>query len=348
MTPDADTYAYGGGADDSNLQRSSNESRGKSSNGDANVNRSSGSNSSSGTWSIAKMMGSMNQILAPVGAEVELKRKNTKTGKVENIEDQESAMKIADYSIKTQATQKAMVDLSYDERKEWVVGCKEEGNELFNQGKFSKAIEKYMQALAGITGGSNDEEKKDAIASMHVPLVNNLSACFFGLKEFKRAKALCDEALQLDKDNAKVLLRRGRAFVEIGELRSAISDFSRALELASSAHDPRMERAARKALTDAKDQKRVAQKKAKSMMQTSMGKLYSDRPDSVRATAEGDKIEPTPRPVPQSAHISSDESSVDSECDEEERNARETHAQWFVLPRVCCCKSRRRMRAKYE
>jgi tetratricopeptide (TPR) repeat protein len=80
--------------------------------------------------------------------------------------------------------------------------AKEEGNELYKNGKFPEAIEVYTRALE--LASTNDEK---------ITLLNNRAACKFQDRDFKQCVADCNEVLQLDDKNVKALLRRATAYV---------------------------------------------------------------------------------------------------------------------------------------
>ena len=181
-------------------------------------------------FDFANVLSNMNNILKPVGAEVQMKRKNEKTGEAEEC-NQEEAVKITNFRIQAAAAQHAMKELTYVERREWLIEKKEEGNQYFHDKNYEKACEMYMQAISGLTTGDTDDEKKDAIKHIQVPLVNNLAACYMALEKFDKVAALSNEVLRLDPNNLKATLRMGHALLELREHTESKVHLLRAIEL---------------------------------------------------------------------------------------------------------------------
>jgi tetratricopeptide (TPR) repeat protein len=183
-------------------------------------------------FDFADVLSNMNDILKPVGAEVQMKRKNVKTGEAEEC-NQEEAVKITNFRIQAAAAQHAMKEMTYSERKEWLIEKKEEGNQYFQMKKYEKACEMYMQAISGLTTGDTEQEKEDAIQNIQVPLVNNLAACYVELGKFDKVAALSNEVLRLDPKNLKATLRMGHALLELREHQKSKIKLLEAIELST-------------------------------------------------------------------------------------------------------------------
>jgi len=95
---------------------------------------------------------------------------------------------------------------------------RERGNALFKQGKFREAIRAYTTCI-GIWNGS-------------VSAFSNRSLCHLKLKDWAKAVADASIALKLDPDHVKALQRRAVARNALGQHRAAISDLSKAHDLA--------------------------------------------------------------------------------------------------------------------
>lgn len=224
---------------------------------------------------------SMNNILAPVGAEVSMKKKNARTGEVEDC-DQTEAVKVTNFRIQSAAAQHAMQNMSYHERREFLIGHKEKGNALFKEKKFEEACKVYMEAVSALTQGSNEEEKEDAVQNIHVPLVNNLAACFVELGEWRRAAALSNEVLKLDKGNLKAMLRKGRALLHMHEHEEAMNTLQMTVVEAKRVSGDmavNVSRKAEKLLRHLRKSERLHAKAARSMMKGGFaaGAIYEDK-----------------------------------------------------------------------
>ena len=90
-----------------------------------------------------------------------------------------------------------MSKLTYHEKKKWILARKEDGNQLYRNGKHEEAISKYMEAVMGVAIGDTANEKRDAILTLQVPLLSNLAACMMIRGQYGRSRSLLDEAVDL-------------------------------------------------------------------------------------------------------------------------------------------------------
>eukprot|EP00210_Caulerpa_lentillifera_P008191 g7821.t1 len=100
---------------------------------------------------------------------------------------------------------------------------KEAGNEHFRQKSYHEAAEFYQQALNAAPIDCVDR------AVYH----GNKAACFVRLSKFQEALESCNEALKIDKDYIKVLMRRCIIHEHLEQLEEAIKDAERVVELDS-------------------------------------------------------------------------------------------------------------------
>ena len=243
-------------------------------------------------FDFADILQNMNHILKPVGAEVQMKRKNEKTGDAEDC-DQEEAVKITNFRIQAAAAQHAMKEMSYLERKEWLVEKKDEGNVYFKEKDYEKACEMYMQAISALTTGETEEEKADAVTHIQVPLVNNLAACYAEMGNFSKVAALSNEVLRLDPNNLKATLRMGHALLNLREHKEAKIKLERAIELSKSAdlHESggKVARKAKKLLHHLTQSVNRNRQTAKKMMDNGLGAMYEDKDDKDDKNDKDDK-----------------------------------------------------------
>jgi len=100
------------------------------------------------------------------------------------------------------------------------LAAKEEGNELYKNGKFPEAIATYSRGLGLAT---TDEEK--------IVLLNNRAGCRFQDRDFRQCVSDCSEVLSIDPKNVKALLRRGLAYENIEKIDLAMADMKLLQEL---------------------------------------------------------------------------------------------------------------------
>uniref|UniRef100_A0AAY4EFR5 RNA polymerase II-associated protein 3 n=1 Tax=Denticeps clupeoides TaxID=299321 RepID=A0AAY4EFR5_9TELE len=91
------------------------------------------------------------------------------------------------------------------------------GNQLFKQGKYDDALERYTRAMD---------------ADPHNPVLpTNRAACFFRLKKYAVAEADCNLAIALDGKYFKAFARRGAARFALKAYQPALEDYEEVLKL---------------------------------------------------------------------------------------------------------------------
>jgi len=102
---------------------------------------------------------------------------------------------------------------------------KVEANEMFKQGKIEDAITKYTVAL----GLCKDTKKEDLIKA---DIYANRAACNRQLYKSTDVVSDCTEALKLNPNHVKALIRRGQAYESLEKFQKALEDFRSATYLA--------------------------------------------------------------------------------------------------------------------
>lgn len=128
--------------------------------------------------------------------------------------------------------EKAPSELSTNERIEAAGKKKEEGNELFKNGKYERAVKKYDKAMGYISEDLSfaDDEQK-LVKSLRVSCWLNCAACCSKLNNFHEAIKLCSKVLDVEYGNVKALYRRAQALIESASLHLAELDIKKALEV---------------------------------------------------------------------------------------------------------------------
>eukprot|EP01041_Mallomonas_annulata_P002742 gene2742-5403_t len=132
---------------------------------------------------------------------------------------------------------------------------KEQGNSFFKENNFKKAKVSYGKALAYIKGipGSKrsvtgfeeitgaslnsaplSEEIDKELLEIQKVLHQNIAICYLKLGSPGDALRECDNALKLDGNSWKAMLRKGQALSALGRLQSALEILNSALSLCNS------------------------------------------------------------------------------------------------------------------
>jgi len=101
--------------------------------------------------------------------------------------------------------------------------AKEEGNKLFGEHQFERAIEAYTRAIKALTPKDSDETK----ASIY----NNRAACHKELYHHLETVKDCIEVINLQPNNVKALIRRGMAYEALEKYQKALEDLQKAVLL---------------------------------------------------------------------------------------------------------------------
>nr|CAB3449791.1 unnamed protein product [Digitaria exilis] len=118
---------------------------------------------------------------------------------------------------------------------------KDEGNVWFKEGKYARASKRYKKALSFVEYDSSfSEEEKQLSKPLKISCMLNNAACKLKLKDYKEAKELCTEVLELDSTNVKALYRRAQAYTNLVDLDLAEADIKKALEIDPDNRDVKM------------------------------------------------------------------------------------------------------------
>jgi FK506-binding protein 4/5 len=118
-------------------------------------------------------------------------------------------------------------DLVAAERLELQQRKKAQGNALFGQGRYARALDKYETSLSVVHDHEEDFDEaseRPLVRTMRVQCLLNQATCQLKLGEPRRALDLAGKALSLDGASAKGVLRRGQAHLALGNLSEAKAD----------------------------------------------------------------------------------------------------------------------------
>ena len=118
------------------------------------------------------------------------------------------------------STADALKSFSIEEKTKWAVEMKDYANELFKNGFFKEAEEKYIEAIVASEFGEGVCQPGN-IDTVTVPALSNLVACAMKLKQWVKAHKLCDQLLLLRPKNYRNLIRLGIVKLNLSEFESA-------------------------------------------------------------------------------------------------------------------------------
>lgn len=124
--------------------------------------------------------------------------------------------------VSDEETNSKINELSDEERKEKTLELKSEGNSQFKLGNFESAVEWYTKSVAMCL-----TEDKDTLAILY----SNLAAAKDHLEAHTEAINYCTEALALNDQHLKALLRRAQLYHKCDKLDESLADYERYLEL---------------------------------------------------------------------------------------------------------------------
>lgn len=122
-------------------------------------------------------------------------------------------------------------DLSPSEKVTMATEKKTEGNTLFGQGKFERALKKYDLASSFARFVPGDDA--NAAEEIRVACRLNAAQCLLKLKNYEEAENRCSDLLKSDSRNVKGLYRRALARHALGNLAGAVEDLKLLIEIDS-------------------------------------------------------------------------------------------------------------------
>lgn len=119
-------------------------------------------------------------------------------------------------------------DLSASEKVETATKLKNEGNSLFTQGKFERALKKYDFAGSFCQFVPGDDAK--AAEELKTVCRLNAAQCLLKLQAYGEAEKRCSEVLKSEPHNIKGLYRRALAYHSQNNLPDALADLKLLIE----------------------------------------------------------------------------------------------------------------------
>jgi len=149
-----------------------------------------------------------------------------------------------DFQIKIQQAVQQTVNLTPKEKITWSKELRSEGNVLFQEKDYRKAMDIYLICLVGLHGTAPSkgetvltEVEEEAEIQIQLPVLINLSLCSMKLGMYRKVVEFCNFALDLKcgKINPKPYYLRGKALMLSGEsYEDASTDFKKSLSFVDS------------------------------------------------------------------------------------------------------------------
>mmetsp|Transcript_20256 Transcript_20256/g.28042 ORF Transcript_20256/g.28042 Transcript_20256/m.28042 type:complete len:474 (+) Transcript_20256:2-1423(+) len=126
---------------------------------------------------------------------------------------------------------KEVWSMSTEEKFSFFEEAKAQGNTLFKEGKFQRAIKKYGKALSTMESDhSFTDEEKTRAKKAKLPLHLNKAAVQLKLGEWAETRGSCGKALEIEPNNTKALFRRAQAHSALEDPDLACQDLKLLLE----------------------------------------------------------------------------------------------------------------------
>jgi len=108
---------------------------------------------------------------------------------------------------------------------------KEQGNKFYQNGEYEKAIAEYQKIFdnleEGYMVGENEAEQKDLVQVGRL----NIAQCYKKLKEWEKAKSMCEKILETNHNVTKAWYCLGESSMKMDELKHALDAFSNVMRL---------------------------------------------------------------------------------------------------------------------
>ena len=111
-----------------------------------------------------------------------------------------------------------------------LLSIKNQGNELFKQGKYSLANEKYSEILNKIINIKPNKNESHLYQELEISSRLNIANCYINLNEYLLTVNECKKVLKIDSNNFKALYRCGIGYFNMNENELALVFFENSLK----------------------------------------------------------------------------------------------------------------------
>ena len=112
---------------------------------------------------------------------------------------------------------------NWEERYDWILKQKEEGNKLYKAQSHQEALDVYLKSLCGFDFGSDQtrEQQERVEKELKAPILNNMALCLMKQKKHQQANKILDQVLKSDPSNFKALIRKSDNYIQMGDLENS-------------------------------------------------------------------------------------------------------------------------------
>lgn len=106
---------------------------------------------------------------------------------------------------------------------------KEAGNRLYGQRRYVDAFHRFNRVIRAVLFLRDPDAARPERDALYAAACNNMAACQLHFGNYEHARRLSEKTLTVDPDNLKALVRRCRAYTELGLFVEALADADKAL-----------------------------------------------------------------------------------------------------------------------
>jgi tetratricopeptide (TPR) repeat protein len=130
--------------------------------------------------------------------------------------------------------------LTPEQKIEWAISQRKEGNRLFANSEYQEAMDVYLTCLVAVDASNSQNDSQNTSSQcdseIKLPVLLNLALCALKLGMLSKAEKFCNYAIELEsgQQSAKSYFRRGKVRMLQGNYISAELDLDKALDLLES------------------------------------------------------------------------------------------------------------------
>jgi FK506-binding protein 4/5 len=130
------------------------------------------------------------------------------------------------------SAERRVANLTFKDRMMEMGAFMEQGNALYDEGQYGRAVHKYKRVMVYYEYGFPETDSEERAAdAVRLHALTNTAACLLKIGEYGEGIESCKQALRMEEDNVKTLYRRAVMYRKRDEFEKARADIGRAIEL---------------------------------------------------------------------------------------------------------------------